>query len=336
MARRSLPPLHSLPGFEAAARLGSFTLAAEELHLTQGAISRQVKDLEEFLGAPVFRRLTRRIELTPKGEEFFRVVEALLHDLERASLDFKPAAAAKRLTISVLPTIANVWLLPRLHLFSEAHPDIEVRVLSSIEAVDFQRGEADIAIKVGRLPGRHYDRRQPRISLGMVASWDGVCADELFPDVLVPVCAPSLLANGPRLHEPADLVGYPLLHTASRKYAWPDWLTALGVQPPPITPESPAYGHFFMAIDAARLGLGISIVPEVLLMGHEGDDLIRPLPQRVPSAGEYYLLTPESRLDDPAVAEFRRWILSEVDRTSMGTSSGLHQFPDAGQRRFAA
>jgi LysR family glycine cleavage system transcriptional activator len=286
------------------------------LHLTQGAISRQIRDLERFLGGAVFHRLVRRIELTPRGEEFLKVVETSLRDLERASLDFRPAAtAATRLRVSVLPTIANVWLLPRLHLFSEAHPDIEVRIVSGIEAVDFQRGEADVAIRVGRLPGRHYDRRQPRISLDMVSTWEGVCADELFPDVLVPVCAPALVKNGAPLERPDDLVRYPLIHTASRKHAWPDWLGAFGVEAALLlNQESPAFGHFFMAIDAARLGRGISIVPEVLITGHEGEGLIRPLPQRIPSAGEYYLLTPESRLEEPSVVAFRNWLLSEVRR----------------------
>jgi LysR family glycine cleavage system transcriptional activator len=318
MARRPLPPLHSLPGFEAAARLGSFTLAAEELHLTQGAISRQIRDLERYLGAPVFRRLTRRIELTEQGREFFQVVEASLRDIENAARELGPETASKRLVVSVLPTIANVWLLPRLHLFSELYPDVELRVVLSIEPVDFQRGEADIAIRVGRLPGRHYDRRMPRISLNMVTNWDGIEADELFPDILVPVCAPDLLASGPALEGPSDLLRHQLIHTASRKYAWPDWLAALHVKAPRQRRASPAFGHFFMAMDAARQGNGVAIVPEILLIGSKGGSLVSPLPQRVPSAGEYYLLIPEARLDDQTVRDFRSWLLSEVARTALG------------------
>ena len=318
MARRPLPPLHSLPGFEAAARLGSFTLAAEELHLTQGAISLQIRDLERYLGAPVFRRLTRRIELTEKGREFFQVVETSLRDIEEAAREFSPATASKPLVVSVLPTIANVWLLPRLHNFSKLHPDVEVRVVLSIEPVDFKRGDADIAIRVGRLPGRHYDRWMPRISLNMVTDWEGIDADELFPDVLVPVCAPDLLAGGPALEGPADLLRHQLIHTASRKHAWPDWLAAQHVKAPRQERDSPAFGHFFMAMDAARQGNGVAIVPEILLTGSESGDLVSPLPQRVPSAGEYYLLIPDARLDDRTVRDFRIWLLSEVARTAHG------------------
>ena len=146
MRKRRLPPLNALRGFEASARHLSFTKAAEELNLTQGAVSRQVQELEAYCGEPLFRRMTRRIELTPEGEQFFRVVEAMLDDLERAANRFGRRDAKKKLTITALPTIATVWLMPRLHLFTSRNPDIEVRIVSSIEPADLLATEAGAVI----------------------------------------------------------------------------------------------------------------------------------------------------------------------------------------------
>ena len=154
MRKRRLPPLNALRGFDAAARHLSFTKAAEELHLTQGAISRQVKELELHLGQELFRRLTRRIELTTEGEQFFQTVEAILDELERAGGRFAQTRDRTTLTVSVLPTIASIWLMPRLHVLNSLHPEIELRVVSSIEPADLLAHEADVAIRVGRLPGR--------------------------------------------------------------------------------------------------------------------------------------------------------------------------------------
>ena len=314
MAFQSLPPLHALRGFEAAARLLSFTQAADELHVTQGAISRQISDLETFLGFRLFERFVRRVELTEKGETYFRLVEGILGELERASLSLaREGAVEHHLHVSVLPTIASFWLMPRLHLFTEANPGVQVHFSSLIEPVNLQRGDIHVAIRVGRLPGRHYDRMQPRISLVMVEDWQGVRSDRLFDDVLVPVCAPSLLAGGPPIAGPADLLNYPLLHVSSRRHAWPDWMRAHGVRWPSQPQSNPAFGHFFMSIEAARNGRGIAIVPEVLLASYDfRHDLVRPLAQRMPSAGEYYLLIHEDRLDHPIVSVFREWMLSEA------------------------
>lgn len=313
MSRRSLPPLHALQGFEAAARHLSFTRASEELNLTQGAISHQVRELETFLGFPLFRRFARRIELTERGAGYFGVVKSVLGDLACASQDGAAAEMEGRLTVSVLPTIASFWLMPRLHLFTQSNPGIEVRISSQIDPVNLQKGDADVAVRVGKLPGRHYDALQPRISLVMSNDWEGLHADEIFPDILVPVCSPALVASGPGLRQPGDLLRYPLLHTSSRRYAWPDWLSAVGVKASAPASPSPAFGHFFMSLEAARASRGVSIIPEVLFASYDSrDEFVMPFPQRLPSAGEYYLLVPEARLDDPIVGAFRSWILSEA------------------------
>ncbi|MFK8251896.1 LysR substrate-binding domain-containing protein [Ancylobacter terrae] len=311
MRKRRLPPLNALRGFEAAARHLSFTLAAGELHLTQGAVSRQVKELETELGQELFVRHTRRIELTPEGEQFFRVVEGVFDELERAAQRLVRRRSDPAITISALPTIATVWLMPRLHLLVARHPEIEARIVSSIEAADLLAHDADIAIRVGRLPGRRYERTQPRIELPMVTRWDGVHADELFADRLVPVCAPALL--GSELREAADLLAYPLIHTTTRRYAWPDWLRANGVRYDTEGDPHLQFGHFFMALDAARQGRGIALIPDILLTQDEAArGLCVPYASEIASAGEYYLLIHESRMDDPRVQAFRSWLLDEA------------------------
>lgn len=321
MVRRNLPPLNTLRGFDAAARHLSFTLAAAELHLTQGAVSRQVRDLEEFLGTKLFRRMTRRIELTSQGETYFRAVNEIFSELERAGARHRKGASTRHLTLSVLPTIASMWLMPRLHLFTQANRDIEVRIISSIEPANLLAHEADVAIRAGRLPGKEYARHLARIELEMVTSWTEVHADELFPDVLVPVCAPTLLEERAG-SDPARVLLSPLIHTTTRRYAWPDWLRANGLSAVDSHNNSLEFGHFFMSLEAARKGRGVAIIPDIILANHEKrSEFVTPLPT-LPSAGEYYLLIHESRYDEPHVQAFRSWILSESQR-ARGTLDGL-------------
>jgi LysR family transcriptional regulator, glycine cleavage system transcriptional activator len=309
--KRRLPPLNTLRGFEAAGRHLSFTKAAEELFVTQGAISRQVQDLETYLGHKIFLRLTRQIVLTAEGEQFYRAVQRMLDDLELASNSLVQRSEKKTLTISVLPTIAAFWLMPKLHLLASIHPDIEVRVISSIEPADLLLHDADIAIRVGRLPGRRYDRLQPRIEIEMLSNWNGVHADELFADRLLPVCVPDLL-NGKAISL-SELPNYPLIHTTTRRYAWRDWFRAQDFSWNTDPSAGLQFGHFFMALDAARKGKGIALVPDILLSNDDGaKGLCVPLMSDVNSAGEYYLLIHESRLDDPQVQKFRTWILTEA------------------------
>jgi LysR family transcriptional regulator, glycine cleavage system transcriptional activator len=311
LRKRRLPPLNTLRGFEASARHLSFTKAAEELFLTQGAISRQVKELEIDLNQKLFRRYTRRIELTNEGERFYQVVESVLDNLEHATARLDRKNTRKTLTISALPTIANAWLMPRLHLLANSHPDIEVQILSSIEPADLLAHEADIAIRVGKLPGRRYDKLQPRIDLSMVAKWDNVHADELFPDRLIPVCSPRLMAQP--ISSVSALSQQPLIHTTTRRNAWPDWFRAHNVKVAVKMDPKLQFGHFFMAIEAARQGRGVALVPDVLITeANAMRELTVPIAASVLSAGEYYLLIHESRLVDPHIQKFRAWVLSQA------------------------
>ena len=312
-AKRNLPPLNALRGFEAAARHLSFTRAAAELNVTQGAVSRQVRELEGFLGTALFQRMTRRIALTEDGQEYYLVVRDTFAELERASARRRKTASVRHLTLSVLPTIASMWLMPRLHLFTQSHRDIEVRIISSIEPADLLAHEFDVAIRVGRIPGKEYPRQAARIELEMIRDWSGVHADELFPDTLVPVCLPTLVETVTDSDVTRVLLS-PLIHTTTRRHAWPDWLKANGFSR--LDPHANAleFGHFFMSLEAARKGRGVAIIPDIILSNYEHrEELIRPLPP-LGSAGDYQLLIHESRLEEPHVQAFRRWIVGEASR----------------------
>ncbi|VVE10027.1 LysR substrate-binding domain-containing protein [Pandoraea terrigena] len=310
MAQR-LPPLLALRAFEAAGRLLSFTLAAEELHLTQGAISRQVHQLEDFLRQKLFVRLTRRIELTDAGRDYLESVQLALNVIEDAT---RRCLRDKHrvLTIDVLPTLASYWLMPRLARFTEQHPDIEVRLVSSIEPANLQNKEIDIAIRVGRLPGKRYSPSRPRIDLVMTDHWRGLDIWPLFDDTLVPVMSRRLAAQIGPVVEPRDLLKFRLINNATRKNAWHDWFACHGIGPlPPL--EMVDYGHFFMALEAAKEGKGIALLPSVICAGLEDKgDLCCPIQTRVPSAGEYCLLMRETSQHDPAVIAMRDWLLEEA------------------------
>lgn len=317
MNKKHLPPLTTLRGFEAAARHLSFTLAADELSVTQSAISRQVRQLERFLGVLLFKLLTRRVELTYEGQEYYQVIKDQFCNLERASERYRLRESSYVLTISALPTIASHWLMPRLHQFSQIDRKTEIHIVSSIEPVNFIGKSADIAIRVGRLPGEQSPKTAPRIDLQMVTSWNDITADRLFPDILAPVCAVALLDGCERFRRVEDLLKFPLIHTATRRHAWPDWLRAHGVLDIGRDQKGAEYGHFFMSLDAARKGLGIALIPEILLQNTAvTDELVRPWPADIASAGDYYLLIPDSHLDNRSVQSFRNWIITEARATS--------------------
>ena len=309
--KRNLPPLTALRGFEAAARHMSFRDAADELRLTQGAISHQIKTLEDSLGLRLFVRGTRKVKLTDAGETLFPVVRDALQMIEDATSSLKEQPQHKTLVISALPTLASTWIMPRLHAFTEKHPDIEVRIVSSIEPVDFANESIDVAIRVGRLPGRRYSERLPRIDLKMVVDWEDVRADELFPDILVPVCSPSLIRRR-RIREAKDVLLYPLIHTSTRRFAWPDWLRAQGVSNIQEAVDKHEFSHFFISLEAAARGEGIAIVPRVILSHYKDvDRLVRPFASTVPSAGSYYVLTRESKSRNREIHDLLEWVLTE-------------------------
>lgn len=311
--RRKIPPLTTLRPFEAAARLGSFTAAADELSITQGAVSLQVRNLEAFLGKQLFERKTRKVELTEEGRQFAGACQRALDELERVTRSLLALREHSILTVSSLPTLTTVWLMPKLNAFAALHPDIEVRVATSISPVDLRGTDIDIAIRVGRLPGIDYKKNQPSIDLIMTDYWEGVVADYLFEDTLVPVMSRKIIQEELPIKTPEDIKQYPLIHTASRQNAWRDWFASHGM-PFKNRGGTAVYGHFFMALHAASEGKGIALVPNKLLDMYEQRslDLCLPLPAHLTSAGAYYMLIHESRTANPAVQKFRSWMLENA------------------------
>ena len=208
--RRRLPPLKTLPAFEIAADRLSFTEAAGELHLTHGAVSRQIKALESHLGVPLFRRRNRRIELTEAGIAFLPGVRQALHVLEASTAELASSPRHGALVVSCVATFMMRWLIPRLYAFNAVHRKIEVRLTASHAPVDFVRDGIDIAIRLGRAPW-------PR----------NVMASPFLADRIGPVCAPALLDGRKRLRM-SDLRRHRLLHAETRAQAWSDWADAQG------------------------------------------------------------------------------------------------------------
>lgn len=303
---RPLPSLIALRVFEAAGKLQSFSNAAVELNVTQGAVSRQIRALEEELGVKLFTRLTRRVELTEDGRKYLGEVQAAFRQIEKATEHIRAHKTHAILTISVLPSVGTYWLMPRLASFAQRHPSIETRVNSSIDAVDLHSHGADVAIRVGAKPGRSYDNRMPEIDLTMTTDWRGVLAEELAPDVLVPVYSPNILEETARLNNPEVFCGLPIIHTTSRSDAWTGWIKVHGLSELPATPRI-EYGHFFMSLEAARQGMGIALIPEIIVANINPKGLVVAHDYRVQSAGEYYMLTLNNRSHERPIALFREW-----------------------------
>lgn len=294
-----LPPISALRAFEAAARLRSFTLAADELGLTQGAISHQVRGLEDQLGFELFRREPRRISTTAKGEQLAQAVREGLGTVARAIVELTKTDAGPHLVVSTLAGFAVKWLFPRLIRFDEKHPRIELSIATTGQLADFSTGEADVAIRygLGRYPGLHVEK---------------ILDEDMFP-----VCAPKLMRGAKALRKPADLAGVPLLHDDITKLeghtpGWRLWLSAagvLGVDPA----KGRRFGQSNMSIQAAIEGLGVALgraplVADDLAAGR----LVRPFDLAVPSGYGYYFVCPPRALERPKVAAFRAWVLAET------------------------
>jgi DNA-binding transcriptional LysR family regulator len=286
--RRRLPPLKTLPAFEIAADRLSFTEAAGELHLTHGAVSRQIKALESHLGVPLFRRRNRRIELTPAGLAFLPSVREALHLVETSTADIATSHRQGALVVSCIATFMMRWLIPRLHSFNAAHRNIEVRLSASHEPVDFSRDGIDVAIRLGRTPW-------PR----------NVTASPFLADRLGPVCAPALLEarKGMRM---SDLRHHRLLHAETRAQAWADWASGRGTTID--LKNSQGFEHTYFMLEAAASGLGIGIASYALV---EYDLVSGRLvaPFGFAPSGRSYCLLHARHAGGRKIAAFRSWIL---------------------------
>lgn len=320
---KNIPPLLAIRYFESAARNLSFTQAAKELFVTQGAISLQIRKLEDHLNTPLFIRRTRQIELTPEGYALYKACNEAFKIMDTATTKIIEPAGQQSITVNTIPTIATLWLLPRLAAFSSIHPHIDVRIISDLRAVDMHEQDIDVALRVGRLPGKKYDQKAPNIDLILSERWDNIDVDFLFPDILIPVVSQNLMSRYGEITHPEELLTFPLIHTATRENAWPDWFGAHNTIYKP-TKTSFEVGHFYIALKAAQESQGIALIPEILFREYPGRNELTPILQHLPviqSAGGYYLLTKKQTYKKDATDAFRQWVLNEVAKNSKVTAT---------------
>ncbi len=290
-----LPSLNGLRAFECAARHLSFTRAAEELNVTQTAISHQIRRLEDELGVRLFMRSKDGLTLTDEGNAYFPGVRSAFLELRHSTERLQEVNNQSVLTISTLVSVASKWLLPRLPSFREAHPEIDVRISALTRLVDFRKVGIDAAIRYGK------------------GEWPGLRADWLMSDEIFPVCSPRLLTGDRPLKTPADLVHHPLLQVSGlTANDWNDWLHAAGQ--PPLTAKGPrlTFDLAMMAVQTAIDGQGVCIgrstyVDDDLRAGR----LVAPFDLRLKSDSGFYFVTPHENANSKKVVAFRQW-LSQV------------------------
>jgi LysR family glycine cleavage system transcriptional activator len=306
-----LPPLNALRAFEAAARLLSFKNAARELHVTPGAVSHQIKLLEDHLGVTLFRRLTRALELTPEAQAMLPKVREGLDSLAAAVERVRARHAVAVLTVMAPPNFSARWLVPRLARFTRAHPSLELHLASRSAMID--------AGDNGGAP--HPPEGAGDAPFVMVRFGDGdyphARVDELFSALYVPVCSPRLLEGEHALRVPADLRFHTLLHEDTvveegARPGWVDWLRSVGVEGVDAT-RGPHFSDASLAVEAAIEGMGVALVLKPLVRAEiEAGRLAVPFDIAAPTSFAYYLVTPEAFAQDPHAAAFRAWLLQEV------------------------
>lgn len=289
---RRLPPLAALRTFEAGARHLSFTRAADELCVTQAAISHQVRLLEQWLGFRLFERRGHALRLTAKGAAYLPELTAAFDRISAATLRLRERVDGP-LRITVLPSFASCWLVPRLGKFRDLHPEIDLRLSSSTELWNGSGDLFDVGIRSG------------------LGRWAGLKADLIARETLTPVCSPSVAEGPPPLCEPSDLRGVRLLHDTP-KDGWARWFDHAGVADINVT-AGLAFDEAGLMLQAAADGQGVALGRLMLA----ADDLakgrlMRPFEIAIPNDYSYWLVYPRTSSERPDVAAFRAWLLSEV------------------------
>lgn len=292
---RRLPPLNALRAFEAAARCGNFTRAAQELFVTQGAVSRHIATLEGWLKVQLFDRGRHGIRLTSAGQTYFASTRVALDQIEHGTRQLQQSTDEWLLRIKVPPTFAIRWLIPRLARFHALHPRIDVQITTSHKPADFDRDDVDVSI--------HSEPHPP----------SGAGFRLLFRETLLPVCAPGLLQRDPPLREPADLAHHALLCSLNRPQDWPTWLAAAGTVGIDGN-RGLKFENAAMAYQAAAEQLGVMVA----LLAFVRDDLasgrlVAPFDLRVPTEGGYFIAWRADRPVPQRVLDFEAWIAAEAD-----------------------
>jgi len=288
--QRRLPPLSSLRAFEAAARHLSFTRAAAELHVTQAAVSHQVKALEDWLGLKLFRRQNRNVFLTEAGQAYLPAVREAFDGLSEATRRLRQRGGQAKLVVSVTLSFAAKWLMPRLGRFRRLHPEIEFMIDATDRIVDLGREEVDVALRYG------------------AGAWAGMTARPLLKEELFPVCSPALAEA---LQRPEDLASHTLLHDEMRQ-DWRMWLLAAGVRGVDPT-RGPTFTNSAMCVQAAIDGEGVTLGRSALVAADFAPGrLVRPFAVRLPTEFAYYVVHTPLAGDLPRVRAFVDWLLAEA------------------------
>ena len=299
MSRR-LPPLNSLRVFEAVARHLSITRAADELSVTPAAVSHQVKTLEDHLGVSLFHRVNRNLLLTDAGQACLPGIREGFERLSAAIQEIDNLGEAGILSVSVAPSFAAKWLVPRLDSFAAQHPDIDVRVSASMQLMDFERDNVDLAIRYGA--GRY-----PNLEV-----------ERLLKEEVFPVCSPKLLESDEPLSSPEALRHHTLLHDDSPEDdiscpTWPMWLKAAGMKDVDGS-RGPRFNQSSLVIEAAVLGRGVAMAKAHLAAADLAEGrLVKPFKGAMPVDFAYYIVCPEAKLKLRKVSVFRDWLREQAE-----------------------
>lgn len=290
-------PLQALRTFVEVGQRKSVKAAAQALHVTPGAVSQQIRVLEDRLGVVLLERERLGMRLTEAGASVFpRLREAFLQ-IDQAMHDLESTKARRSLTVSTVATFAASWLVPRLGRFKQLHPDIEIRVEATSELVDLRRDRVDVALRHG------------------LGDYPGLEVLPLMAPVLTPVASPGFLkAHGAVIHEAGDCLGYPLLHDGDRA-DWPLWLKAHGVADDLRAERGSAFDDDFLLIRAAEAGQGLALVPQAYAQEEiAAGRLIQVLDKPWPARFAYYAVTRPGAADRPEVRAFLEWIRDEAGK----------------------
>ncbi|WP_420144179.1 transcriptional regulator GcvA [Sphingobium sp.] len=292
--RKWLPPMNALTAFEAAVRHGGFSRAGEDIGLTQSAVSRQIAQLEDILGVPLFDRIGRRVRLNEAGRSYSDELLPALDAIRQATGRASGRRPQRTLRIATLPSFGMRWLAPRLPQLSARHPDLVVDFAARSQPFDFGHEDFDAAV--------HF---------GVPQDWPGVTMDFLFREEAVPVCSPEWLAVHP-LRTPADLLDAPLLSQTSRRDAWARWLNAAGVDARTLA-AGPAYEHFLMLAQACAAGAGLALIPTFLIRPElEAGTLVIPFARPLSTDQAYYLVYPSDGPGAGPLMQFRDWMVEQA------------------------
>lgn len=308
---KSLPPLNALKVFEAAARHMSFTKAADELHVTPGAVSQQIKTLEDFIGGRLFRRTKRALLLTDAAQASLPILREAFDKLDEAARILTARGDSRRLTVSVAPSLAAKWLVPRLDRFQEKNPEIEVWISADMEVVDFAVDDVDLAIRYGG------------------GTYPGLEVELLMEESILPVCSPRLLQGERPLRTPGDLAHHPLLHDGSPDQEelsspnWAMWLKAAGVAGVD-SKRGAKFNQSSLVIEAAVAGKGVALAKSTIALADlEAGRLVAPFDLTTPSSFSYYLVHPASKSRSAAVKAFKKWLREEAAQTAGAQQIGF-------------